>query len=641
MKNISHIILRLLLSVNFLLFTAEAFAEPRIVSTLLPTSSINIPEKEENDSLKISTDGNNKPTSEVLLTFDLNLIPSGSEIKKATLRLVAAENNGNNPQDVKIYTDSSEKESIGGWYIEKKDANKPLKAELIKLDTIIAAHNTDKKLSFRLSSTSRLSDWNYYSLKNYDNSSSFKPRLIIEYELPGIQESQTTERTNWKFHGPPEQVKVKQLLPDIHEIISNPVFYKNGMYLFTQTTSERTDLYALYTNGREMWKEQIKVKPASHAAVTDTGHLYSVGENRIVRYDLNNEGALIKYKEDAEYLEQDNLKLSEPFTLGRDGSLCFVRSGYGDLHGLNPNLEELWKYPSLSNQQGADKVSRLILSPDAQRYAYAMIRSGKNISGVRINTAVGEAILYKQYARIEPTDKTKSKQYKFGDRYTDFYRPVVVRGPEQDYVFLSAYSQNSGVLAAYSADEGIWSNSGRVSSSIADKNGDHVFVVQDGTLRAYKKFNGELVCASNDSNLVATSNLVMDGEDNVYFCNNGVFYGYKKDCSKFLEQLEKLPKELELMFAPDGTLYAFTAITKMQQGKQSLYSITPRLNAFTLRQEDVRPDTIYSADMIRVSKDLELDGRGKRIMLKAEKGIAIGTGFRVKKGVRLICKTGF
>jgi hypothetical protein len=108
MKNISHILLRLLLSVNLLLLTAEAFAEPKIVTTLLPTSSINIPEKEENAPLKISTDENNKPTSEVLLTFDLSLIPKEVEIEKATLRLVAAQNNRNNPQDVKIVNEQTE-----------------------------------------------------------------------------------------------------------------------------------------------------------------------------------------------------------------------------------------------------------------------------------------------------------------------------------------------------------------------------------------------------------------------------------------------------------------------------------------------------------------------------------------------------
>lgn len=62
-----------------------------------------------------------------------------------------------------------------------------------------------------------------------------------------------------------------------------------------------------------------------------------------------------------------------------------------------------------------------------------------------------------------------------------------------------------------------------------------------------------------DGTLGPTSNLVLDGEDNVYFWNNGVLLGYTKSCENFLRKpLTGLPKDLELLFAPDGTLYART-----------------------------------------------------------------------------------
>lgn len=630
MRSIRNVKLILILSLGLLAIAAAVSAEIKVTTTLLPTTAESNPENPDK-MLKISASGTDpiESTSGVQLSFDLAEIPRSAAVTNATLRLVGKPAN-KNPQYVRIFTDPKE-ESIGTWTVTYEETTESyiVNASAVRLRQIVEEKlKANQTLSLTLSSTSRLSDWNYYSLKNYDNSSSLKPRLIIEYELPGIQESQTTERTNWKFHGPPEQVKVNKLQIHINAIISNPVFYKNGMYLFTQTTSERTDLYALYTNGREMWKERIKVKPASHAVVSHTGILYSVGEQRIARYDLEKKGEQIDSK------SKDGLKLSDSPILGRDGSLYCVRSGYGDIYCLNPNLEELWKYPSPPKQQGADKVSRIVLSPDAQRYAYSMIRSGQNISGVRINTADGKTILYEQYAGIDPQDKTKSKQYEFGDRYTDFHRPVVVRGQEQDYVFLSAYSEDRGILAAFSGDEGIWSNSGYVSSPIADKNGDHVFVVQDDKLRAYKKFNGELACASNDSNLVATSNLVMDGEDNVYFWNNGTFLGYTKDCEPLFEQkLPDLPKRLELLFAPDGTLFA-------RSETQGLSLILPTRPAFTLDKNNLRSDTIYSADTIHVAKNLNLDSTAN-IILKAKDNISFSPGFSVKKGARLSCKTGF
>jgi hypothetical protein len=240
----------------------------------------------------------------------------------------------------------------------------------------------------------------------------------------------------------------------------------------------------------------------------------------------------------------------------------------------------------------------------------------------------------------DPADERKAKEFEFGNRYTDFHHPLVVKGPERDYVFLSAYSNSDGILAAYSVKQAIWSKPGPVSRAIADRKEKHVFVVQNSRLQSYDKFNGEQLCSSSEE-LAATSNLVMDGDDNVYFWNNGTFYGYTKDCKRFLMQkLEKLPKELELLFAPDGTLYAFAAMTPTQSGKQSLYSITPSQSTFTLDSDNVQTNTIYSADTIRVANKLQLDAT-TNIILKAKDSISFGKPFTVKKGARLSCKIGF
>jgi hypothetical protein len=164
--------------------------------------------------------------------------------------------------------------------------------------------------------------------------------------------------------------------------------------------------------------------------------------------------------------------------------------------------------------------------------------------------------------------------------------------------------------------------------------GELIFLIQNGKLQAYDKFNGKAVCTSARADMAATSNLVMDGADNVYFWNNGTFLGYTKDCKPLFEQkLSDLPERLELLFAPDGTLFA-------RSETQRLSLILPTRPAVILDQDNLRSGTIYSADTIQVAKNLNL-GRTANIILKAKDNISFGPGFSVKKGAQLRCKIGF
>jgi len=608
MKSIHAFLLSLLLSISHLQVTTVVFAETKATMTLLPKSAESVEpcnKPREDNLLTISVDGNNNPTSEVLITFDLSPIPSGATIEKTTLRLVADPDYKSSSQTVQIYTDCNKNKSIGGWSINKPKPSTSSTEDLRK--TIIAAYNGRKELSLLLSSKSRLSDWRYYSKENFADTSSFKPRLIIEYKLDQ-HPARTTERTFWKFFFEPAQFKIKPFLADA-VILSNPVFYKENIYLFAKPTSESTNLYALFFNGDENWNKKIGITPGAHALASSNGILYSVGENRIELYDLKQEGVRLNGK------SIDDFKLSVSPTLGADGSLYFERYGY--IYGLNPKQEELWRYPSAPDAGKAEKVSRIALGPDAQKFAYALTRINKKNQLVAINTADGSADMYG-----------------FNEKFSDFHRPVVVAGPEQEYIFFSACSVSDGILASYSGGEQIWEKIGPVSQPIADMEGKLLFLIQNGKLQAYDKFNGKAVCTSARADLAATSNLVMDGEENVYFWNNGTFLGYTKDCEPFFEQkLPDLPERLELLFAPDGTLFA-------RSETQRLSLILPTRPVFTLDQNNLRSDTIYSADTIHVVENLNLDST-VNIILKAKDNISFGPGFSVKKGARLNCKVGF
>ena len=108
-------------------------------------------------------------------------------------------------------------------------------------------------------------------------------------------------------------------------------------------------------------------------------------------------------------------------------------------------------------------------------------------------------------------------------------------------------------------------------------------MVQDGRVHVYDLLNGNSVCVFGGQGHAATSNLVLDGDDNFFFWNNGSFEGYRNPpepapgerqkegiCQPAgpVFRLPELPKDLELLFSPYGALYARTAT-------QELYSITP------------------------------------------------------------------
>ena len=352
--------------------------------------------------------------------------------------------------------------------------------------------------------------------------------------------------------------------------------------------------------------------PASHALVTETGRLYSVGENRIAVFDLEKEGEHIRH------LPMGDLKISVPPTLGRDGSLYLIPSGYGYIYGINPNLEELWRYPSGPGSQEAKKITPFLLGPARQEYGYAARGTDNKNEFVRINTGYGGA---------------EGRQ--FESRFTDFHRPLVVRGQKEDKVFLAVYSVEDGLLGCYSGCEKPWQKSGPVSAPNNDRRGNKIFVVQSGRFRAYDSRNGiELCSAGAKAPLAATSNLVIDGEERLYFWNNGMLYGYTGDCRPFLSQaITGLPEKLELLFGPDGTLYA-------KAENQSLYALNPKAPDLNLDRSMVGTDTIYNGGKIRVPGDVEIPG-GTEVVLRAREEISFGAGFTVKKGGSLSCGTGY
>jgi len=279
------VVLILVLHITAFTFAISAFAQRRITTTLLPVKAESAPGG-AGDVLKISADGSDpiQSTSSALLTFDPRGIPLQATIKNATLRLVG-KTNTTNPQLVKVTVDGQQ-DSIGQW--TAVPGGSVFSATSDSLRQVIATRvQAQQTITLRLTSKSRLSDWDYYAMSDTAYPSSSKPRLIVEYELPATLdvpfESYAPTRTSWRFFPAPTQVKIKPFLSKV-TIISNPVFYQGDMYLFGKPTSQETLLYGLSSGGAVRWGTPIPVVPGSYALATWTGRLYSLGENRIVLY---------------------------------------------------------------------------------------------------------------------------------------------------------------------------------------------------------------------------------------------------------------------------------------------------------------------------------------------------------------------
>jgi len=560
LRRLVLLVLTLYISASF--FANTALAQKKYVTTVVAFKAESVPARTDN-MLKISANGSApiQSTSHAVLSFAVdNAIPRDARVARATLRLVgkpATQNTAERkPQLVKLVAIHHRESSVGQWDARPNESVFTASGESLR--QVVAGALLSGTLSVELTSRSRLSDWNYYGLSDKNFPSSFKPRLIVEYEMPQNLENDipSTTRTSRIFLVGLEG-KVKVVEEPFHKeikFLSNPAFRKSDdLFVMGDPGADKAYLYDFSTFGAANWSVPVATAPGSHLLMAPWGFtrtsmnlpmlvhgLYSIGHNHVVLYDLVRRGSVAKT------VAVEDLILEIPPTMGADGSLYFVRAGY--VYGLNPNLQELWRYPDKEGA-GADAASRITLSPELDRYAYVLTRRGKVDSLVQIDTTDGSA-----------------KPVALSGHFEGFQRPLAVKGPEHDYLVVASYSHDDGTLSVYSGGELLWHHPGTVSQPVLDGAGERVFAIQKGSLHAYNLMNGAAVCTSAESDLEADSNPVLDGMNNLYVWTNGTLVGYRSNCNRFFAQHLELPKKLELLFTQVGTLFART-------GSDALFSI--------------------------------------------------------------------
>jgi hypothetical protein len=653
--------------VAFSICTAlQAEGVRRLTTTLLP-----LPPQEqlEGDGFYWIQNQNkiqNKAGREVNLRFDLSKLPGGigKDDFKCTLRLgaktivyVPKQDRRQTGSDTITVTVESDKKQILTLYFPDS-ATKAVHESTPELADVVRAHyDSDKTVSFRLFTITSNASSLFYSTTTPNAPPSSLPRLVVEYTLkpPSLLEAMSwpqrqqnpehTGRTPWKPFVSPIGFSVETVpLPAIDgetktgSIVDYPLVYQGNLYVVDEV-SNKNYLLILDFKGNKL--KQKLLRPATierPPVISANGILYTATRKQIDSYDLNR---------DADWLASwdipGELSRYTDLTMGNDGSLFLpVRVDGNDfIYGLTADLKPFLATGSLAN--GASSTSNVTVSADG-KMIFAQTPKGP----VVIDIANPSPRL--------PRGKEEPDQY--------YYLPVagpVERKSTQSGVVFSDFRKNAveGNVSGYWADlTRIWNASGTLAPQPVLGSNGLVYFLQGGkfTWHAYDK-KSEAEIAKGDG-LNATSNLVMDGANNVYFWDSGTLRGYKPTGDVLLTKTDPFPdlarenstknknepeQFIRLMVGPDGTLWA------NNKGASSLYAFKPIYadENLTLKPADLEPgdDTeaprVYrTTGILTVNADTSLKA-GTNTLFQAQKGIAFGPNFTVEKRATFACRTGF
>lgn len=658
--------------VLFIVFPSQAQNKQYLTTTLLPVieevrNKDNQKENKPKDSLWIQQN----PQKVIFLQFDLSRISAGliDDFDECFLRLVAnnikyrpkdnQENTGGNRVTVKgklALEDRSKWDEkfivslseIGGTDNKKvaigKSACSDSQSNLC--NKIHEKYNDKKLLTLRLESVSDKAGVLFYSSENPGDPPSNFPRLVITYVKPPAlletmswsqhqQNPEHTGRQPWiPFRNPTgfslEKIPVNGMNGSIADY---PLIYQGNIYLVNKV-EEKNYLCALDFKGKEICLENIGAGTVQRSPVISrNGIFYVVTEDKISGYDLNRSGKFV-----SSYPISWKLSDYTDLTIGNDGSLFLAlkENDVNYIYGLTPALKPFLKSGPFG--KGQDKISTITVSPD-----------GRKIFVQTPEGAVVIDITNPSLMDVIPLVHDDEKPWK--------YYHVPVAGSSGRAMIFSDFTSkdNKGNVWGYDTER-IWSTSGTlIPQPVLGSNG-FVYYIQNSTLQRHKYDQNGSDGTFTDSELNTTSNLVMDGANNVYFWDNGYLHGDNADGEALFSKIP-LTSELEerkmeeadegtdegpeqfirLMMGPDGTLWA-----NNKKGN-SLYAFKPQYANPDLtlqKQDDIKTQTVYRATGTLAVGDVKIE-KEMQILFQAEKGIGFAKGFAVEKGAALLCRTGF
>jgi hypothetical protein len=615
----------------------------------------------------------NDPKKEIFLQFDLSGLPAGlgkDNFKTCTLRLVAQNvvyeppgnpNAGGQFVIVKgrlvndNFTEQAGTEAIISLSTLSRSNNIALKATEAFRTAVYNEYAGDKKISLKLFSDSHKASTLLYSSTNSGAPSnpSNLPRLVIEYAPPTPELLDTlswaqhqynpehTGRNSWTpFKNPTGFSLAKIDMPKINgsagSIADYPLIYHGNIYLIYKVL-DRNYLLGLDFKGHELWRRDIGTGTVQRSPViSPSGIFYAVTEKKIAAYELNGAGQPVASYPAAGDLT-GKLAAYTDLTVGNEGSLLLslLEGGVNYIYGFTPQLKPYVRSGPLATSE--QKISTVSVGPDG-RAVFAQTPKGAVI--IDMTNPSQEQPITLQHDDQNPWE----------------YYHVPVAGPGGGVMVFADFTgtANKGNVWGYTADTRIWNAAGTLIPQPVLGSNKLVYFIQGGGLQAHRYDQIGSVEAVPDAGLKTTSNLVMDGADNIYFWDNGYLHGFKADRQALFtkipltsevkarntdetgQTIEGPEQFLRLMLGPDGTLWANNKLGS------ALYAFKPGFAEpnLTLKQEDIHTNTIYRATGTLTVGSLKVEG-GTQILLQAQQGISFASGFTLQQGAELLCRTGF
>jgi len=654
----------------------------RLTTTLLPLPPT---EKLVKNELWIQS----KPREEITMRFDLSGLPAGIERKDFTCTLrLSAENIGYEPEGNRhVGSDSitisveADGQSIAPMeFPDPKTKAQSMTATTEELaDAVYSKYDSaDKIVSFRLFTETANASSLFYSTSTPNAPPSNLPRLVIEYALdsPSLleamswpQRQQNPEHTGRSVLKPfenPAGFKPQTIaLPRIDGVdgtvalVDYPLIWQGNLYV-VEHVSNKNYLLTLDFRGNKLNQREIESGTIQRSPVISrNGIFYMVTESRLAAYDLNRDGEKPTSWNLGSDQQPGKLAAYTDLTIGNDGSLFFAlkEKGGNYIYGLTSDLKPFLKTGPFSTE--TYRISTVTVSADGKRI-FARTARGPiviDITNPREELPQGKEKIDQYYhvpiaGPIEPkaaTQKGKPEPPKGIMIFSDFL------GHAKEGADISGYS---------AALKPIWSLPGKLLPQPVLGSNGLVYFLRDGKLHShpYDEVGGKVAdgTISGDAKLGATSNLVMDGANNIYFWQSRVLHGYKPTgedllTAKDLPELKPRPGEskdepeqfLRLMVGPDGTLWTNNSNADFLYAFQPTYAKPDLTLTPAQLKQDGNADTprVYrttgTLTVVDTVSDPPTFAAGTKTLLQAQEGIAFGKNFSVEKGATLLCRTGF
>lgn len=645
-------------------------------TVVLPDIDVAIP-KVESNNLLVAANNKGVETAKSFFKFNLQSLPENAIVSDYSLKMYRVLNTTvpffrqqitvlKGPNTWTGAETSLNTHSLS-WADIKK--NKPIgKATVTKSSPFITVKLKASKfspikepiVSLAARSPEKNESTEFYSVKNAEASKQFstKSKLLLEYEVSNYPfrmdwaqsfgDATHNSYLKWKTNTTITEAKAT-ILPNPSkdrmvgvDYTGTLSIYQNQPILFTQAAQGSTPfgIKQLDAKGNVLWSTTVDNKAKSWPVIDEKGRMYYFSiSNTLTVLDLNNSGKVIRAAEPLSIISQGQISaVDQNVTIGYDGTL-YLSSATDGVVALSayPQLKLRWKYLPKTNERNGP----VSLSTD---------ESNAFFINVSTTQETGRLVM------LDNMDGTvlSTSEMMLGGYQNDgnFYiPPPVVRNDDTVFVLNGFDTANtlfvfkekdSEIIRKDTIDAGNAPRNEGISQAVID-NKNNVFFVYNNKIAFYDPSKENKVNVYNGpEDLNNASILITDASSNIYASDVystskkilGFSYGNKAFKHAFSVEIDTNTKK-NLALASDGTLYTVT--------DNNLIAITPKTVSETdviLSKKDLNTNTVYRATNTITVEGFEVKPTINTILYSGG-GMSFQSGFSVRKGAQITCKTGY